>query len=111
MPDSLLFPSALLFLLLGLLCVAILAIRRAVQRGMGRRPMSTLPRATYPPQMGSPAAARLTRSYPRTTHPHGAARREIKRSNDPRGAALVHPWPFTSLINRPAAGAAGASHG
>ncbi len=104
---ALFWPSLWLAIALWLLFVAVLALHARFQRGMGRRPMSTPRRATYPLQKALAGPARLPLAPLPLPHPHGAALRGIKRSKDPRGAALAHPWPFTSLINKTAAGAAG----
>lgn len=109
MISALLLPTILLAAVLlagaALLLVLRAAFDKAMARGMGHRPMFSLSRATYPMARSAGAPARPPSASPRTLHGQGAARRVVKQGEEPRGAAPAHAWPFSSLINTPAAGA------
>lgn len=105
MAHALLIPTLALCMVLLAGLALLLVLRTACLRGMGRRPMSDLSRATGPTARGTAWPARLLVDSLPPSHWQGAARRVDKRSADPRGAAPAKAWPFPSLINRPAAGA------
>jgi len=106
MIGALLLPSLLLVgsVLCG--CGLLLALRAAFLRGMGPRPMLGLSRAAYPTARGAAGLARLPSLSLQPSPSQGASRRVVRHSLDPRSAAPAKAWPFSSLINQPAAGAA-----
>ena len=107
MISALLVPSLLLVGVLLCGSALLAALRAVVLRGMGRRPMLSLSRAAYPTARGAAPLARLSSLSRLPSHSQGASRRVVRHRLDPRGAAPVKAWPFSSLINQPAAGAAG----
>ena len=105
MVQALAFPSLALVVLLLAGLALLLTMRAACLRGMGRRPMSDLSRATGPTARGAECLARPLSASLQPLRQQGAARRVDKRSKVPRSAAPAEAWPPSSLINRPAAGA------
>ncbi len=106
MIGALLLPS--LLLVGSVLCGwgRLRALRATFLRGMGLRPMLRLSRAAYHMARGTAGLARLSSLSLQPSHPQGASRRVVRHSLDPRSVAPAKAWPFSSLIDQPAAGAA-----
>ncbi len=104
MMTALLLPSALLLCALsgGALLLAI--VRAGCLRGMGRRPMLGLSRATCLMARGGACQARGSAASRGLSSSSGVPLRVVRHGLDPRGAATAKAWPFSSLIDRPAEG-------
>lgn len=105
MMHALALPSLALAAVLTFGLGLLLALRTACLRGMGPRPMSDLSRATGPTARGIQHPARPLSASLLSLHLRAVTVRLHKRGPSSRGAVLAHAWPFSSLINRPAAGA------
>ena len=101
---ALLLPSALLLCALGGGALLLAIVRAACLRGMGQRPMLDVSRATYPMARGSACQARGSVVSRGLSSSSGVSLRVVRHGLDPRGAAPAKAWPFSSLIDRPAAG-------
>lgn len=105
MISALLVPSALLAVVLGAGAVLLLAARAGCRRGMGRRPMLDLSRATYPAARSTASQARQLPASSQSMQGQGVPVRAVKHGDDPRGAAPAKAWPFSSLGDKRAGGA------
>lgn len=101
---ALLLPSALLLCALGGGALLLAIVRVRCLRGMGRRPMLDLSRATCPTARDSACQARGSVVSSGLSSSSGVPLRVVRHGLDPRGAAPAKAWPFSSLIDRPAAG-------
>lgn len=105
MIGALLVPTVFLLLALVVGLAVLSVLRTECMRGMGLRPMLGLSRTTYPTARGAAGPVRPFFAAPPPSHWQGAARRVVKHSAEPRSKAPAQAWPFSSLINTPAAGA------
>lgn len=105
MISALLVPSALLAVVLGAGAVLLFAARAGCRRGMGRRPMLDLSRATYPTARSTASQARQLSPSSQSMQGQGVPLRWVKLVDDPRGAAPAKAWPFSSLGDNRAGGA------